>query len=99
METIEGETIEARLVKAIDKLQALAFVVAKKAGDMTDEHLSFSLRYSFKAVEYFPGVAAHHAALVRRLMAAIADKRNIALDELIARFPAAERASQMASWQ
>jgi 5'-deoxynucleotidase YfbR-like HD superfamily hydrolase len=99
IETIEGESVEARLVKAIDKLQALAFVVAKKAGDMTDEHLSFSLRYSFKAVEYFPGIAAHHAALVRRLMAAIAKKRNIALEDLIARFPAAEKSSLMATEQ
>ncbi|QYE37232.1 HD domain-containing protein (plasmid) [Polymorphobacter sp. PAMC 29334] len=91
LETIQGESAEARLVKAVDKLQALAFVVAKKAGNMTDEHLSFSLRYSFKAVEYFPGIANHYAALVKRLMIAVADRRNISPTALFALFPAAAK--------
>jgi len=93
LETIHGETAEARLVKAVDKLQALAFVVAKKAGDMTDDHLSFSLRYSSKAIEYFPGVASHYAALVRRLMATVANRRNVGLADLLARFPAAAQSA------
>lgn len=96
-ETILCETAEARLVKAVDKLQALAFVVAKKAGDMTDEHLSFSLRYSHKAVDYFPGVATHYGALVNRLMRAVADRRNIALAELLVRFPDAIKAMSAGS--
>lgn len=92
LETIYGYTSEARLVKAVDKLQALAFVVVKKGGDMTDDHLSFSLRYSFKAVEYFPGVAGHYAILISRLITAVAKQRNVAVSELLNRFPAAAEA-------
>ena len=87
LETIRGETAEARLVKAVDKLQALSFVLAKKAGNMTDEHLCFSLRYSFKAVEYFPKVAVHHAVLVIRLLTLVAGHRRVTLAELLRNLP------------
>lgn len=87
LETIQGQSTEARLVKAVDKLQALAFVLEKKAGAMTDEHLVFSLRYSAKAVEYFPKLIMHHRALVRRLIRMIADYRNVATGAVIAALP------------
>jgi len=87
LETIHGQSAEARLVKAVDKLQALAFVLEKKAGAMTDEHLVFSLRYSAKAVEYFPKLIMHHRALVRRLIRMIADYRNVATGAVIAALP------------
>ncbi len=87
LETIRGETAEARLVKAVDKLQALSFVLVKKAGDMTDEHLSFSLRYSFKAVKYFPKMAMHHTALATRLLKLVANHRRITVADLLSSLP------------
>lgn len=89
LETIQGETTEARLVKAVDKLQALSFVLTKKAGNMTDDHLLFSLRYSFKAVEYFPKMARHHSALVNRLLNLVARHRNVTFVDLLSKLPAA----------
>src|SRR5439155_15538091 len=53
-ELLDGATPEAQFVKAIDKLQALAFVLVKKHGELADRHLEFTLRYSEKVVLYFP---------------------------------------------
>jgi putative hydrolase of HD superfamily len=91
LETIRSESPEARLVKAIDKLQALTFVLTKKAGTMTDEHLTFSLRYSVKAIEYFPQLVVHYVILVRRLLTNIAEHRHVSIDDIASRLPAAVR--------
>jgi len=91
LETIHVRSPEARLVMAVDKLQALTFVLAKKDGAMTDEHLAFSLRYSAKAVEYFPGLAVHHGVLVRRLLETIAAHRGASPDQVVTRLPPAVR--------
>jgi len=86
-EIIDGRSNEARFVKAVDKLQALTFVVTKKAGAMSDEHLAFSLRYSAKAIEYFPRLAIHHAVLVKRLLMSVAEHRRMRADEIIEQLP------------
>jgi 5'-deoxynucleotidase YfbR-like HD superfamily hydrolase len=52
-ENLQASTREARFVKAIDKLQALAFVHEKKWGRISDAHLLFSLRYSLLSMEFF----------------------------------------------
>jgi 5'-deoxynucleotidase YfbR-like HD superfamily hydrolase len=91
LETIHANSLEAQLVKAVDKLQALTFVLAKKAGAMTDEHLTFSLRYSWKAVEYFPKLLAHHEALVRRLVLMVAEYRRVAPADVLSRLPSSVR--------
>src|SRR5579859_7493868 len=54
LEFLELRSEEARFVKAIDKLQPLAFIVLKKRGNLTDAHLRFSLRYAGRALDYFP---------------------------------------------
>ena len=87
LESINSSSIESRFVKGVDKLQALIFVLAKKAGAMTDEHVAFSLRYSSKAVEFFPGLKIHYQVLVSRLLRLIADDRQIPVETLIASLP------------
>lgn len=82
IEVLEGRTTEARFVKAIDKLQALAFVTVKKRGVMVDKHLSFTLKYSEKAVIYFPDLRAHYEELKSRLIAKVAHKRKVSIPEL-----------------
>ena len=66
-EIIEAGTPNARFVMAVDKLQALAFVIEKKQGRFTGDHLAFTHRYSHKVVEYYPGLESHYNELVRRL--------------------------------
>jgi putative hydrolase of HD superfamily len=85
-ELIGGRTEEARFVRAVDKLQALAFVLAKKDGVMSDAHIRFTLRYSGKAKASFPGLGGHHRELVSRLLKAVAKARNVPLPCIESRF-------------
>lgn len=91
LETIYVRSREARLVMAVDKLQALAFVLVKKNGAMTDEHLAFSLRYFARVVEYFPGLAVHYRVLIRRLLETIAAHRGVTPHQVVGNLPAAVR--------
>jgi len=59
LELREGATEEARFVKAVDKLQSLAFVRLKKMGKITPEHVAFTLRYSRAGVRPFPQLQRH----------------------------------------
>jgi 5'-deoxynucleotidase YfbR-like HD superfamily hydrolase len=92
LETIEAQSSEARFVKAVDKLQALTFVLAKKAGTMTDDHIMFSLRYSSKAIENFPRLSIHYQVLVERMIALVARKRSLSSQQLMATMPGQLRA-------
>ncbi len=85
LDTIEGITVEARFVKAIDKLQALVYVIEKKKGSMSDEHVDFSIRYTGKAIEYFPGLTAHCQILFRDLLRSVAVHRATCVSDLEAR--------------
>jgi putative hydrolase of HD superfamily len=76
LDSIHGRSIEAKFVKAIDKLQALIFVIEKKRGDLSDEHIAFSLRYSSKAVEYYPSISVHYGVLIRLFLKTISDRRG-----------------------
>lgn len=91
LDTIYIRSPEARLVMAVDKLQALTFVLAKKNGAMTDEHLAFSLRYFSRVVEYFPGLAVHYHVLIRRLLETIAAYRGVPSDHIVSKLPAVVR--------
>jgi 5'-deoxynucleotidase YfbR-like HD superfamily hydrolase len=82
IEVLEGRTPEARFVKSIDKLQALGFVIVKKRGAMLNTHISFTLKYSEKAVAYFPGLRSHYEELRSRLMVRVARQRKMSLAEL-----------------
>ena len=91
LDTIYVRSPEARLVMAVDKLQALTFVLVKKDGAMTDEHLAFSLRYFARVVEYFPGLAVHYRVLIRRLLETIAAYRGVTPDKVVSKLPPAVR--------
>jgi 5'-deoxynucleotidase YfbR-like HD superfamily hydrolase len=81
-EVLHGETPEARFVKAVDKLQALAFVMTKKGGSFEDKHLAFTLRYSAKAISYFQGLNQHHGELRLRLLQQVARRRGVSVQSL-----------------
>src|SRR5207247_294144 len=72
LEVLEGITLESRFVKAVDKLQSLAFVMAKKNGNLEDKHLRFTVRYSSKVLHYFPELGGHYSELKSRLLAQVA---------------------------
>ncbi len=82
LEIIEGRTKEALFIKAVDKLQALAFVYLKKGGRLSDEHLAFTVRYSRKVAEYFPELRNHYIVLLGKLMDEVVRFRGIALSDL-----------------
>lgn len=80
----QGKTPEARFVKAIDKLQSLAFVLLKKKGDFADTHLRFTLRYSAKSVEFFPALQPYYLELRGRLVRQVARRRGVTPAVLLA---------------
>ncbi len=81
-EAIEGITPEARFVKAVDKLQAFAFVLLKKDGDLKDRHILFTLRYVAKIREYYAGLTPHHDYLKGLFLESIASRRGCAVSDL-----------------
>jgi len=81
-EIIEGQTKESLFIKAIDKLQALAFVFLKKGGRLSDEHLAFTVRYSRKVTDYFPELRNHYLALLSKLIDSVAQDRGVAQTDL-----------------
>lgn len=81
-EVIEGTSPEAKFVKAIDKLQALAFVMEKKEGRVSDDHLLFTLIYSRKALTEFPRIRFHYAELLNRFLDSVAAGRGTSRSEL-----------------
>jgi 5'-deoxynucleotidase YfbR-like HD superfamily hydrolase len=61
---IYESSVEARFVKAVDKLSSLVFVIQAKRGCVRDEHVRFTAAYSAKAKAGFPGLAGHYDALL-----------------------------------
>ena len=76
-EYAEGSTLEARFVKSIDKIQALAYIYAKKEGNIPNEQLSFILRYTSQTVRNFPGLIAHYRNLVDRIIISVSQYRCV----------------------
>lgn len=74
---LNDATPEARFVKAIDKIQALAFVYTKKRGHLSRAHLDFTARYSAKAVTLFPRLHAHYATLLAMLADQVSGKTGM----------------------
>lgn len=73
-EVLYEQTVEAHFVKAVDKLQALAFVRLKKDGKFTPEHIAFTIRYSRLGVEKFPELHNYFVMLFSDLMKDISKK-------------------------
>jgi 5'-deoxynucleotidase YfbR-like HD superfamily hydrolase len=76
-EYLERRTPEARFVYALDKLQVLTWLIRRKQGRMSDEHLRFSRRYLREKALVFPPLEPFVDELERRLMAAVARARGM----------------------
>lgn len=74
VELIEESSPEAEFVKAIDKLQALAFVRLVKRGRITPEHMAFTLRYSRNGLRRFPLLQNHFMCIVVDLLNDVASE-------------------------
>jgi 5'-deoxynucleotidase YfbR-like HD superfamily hydrolase len=82
-EIIDCVTPEARFVRAVDKLQPLAYIISKKNGDLTDLHLSFTVNYSARAIEFFPALDGYFNELRGRLYRQVARRRGVPVDRLV----------------
>jgi len=85
-DTIELATIESKFVKAIDKIHPLTYIIRKKQGDMLDEHISFTLKYSRTYYKFFPGLEPYYSELIHRLFVLIGQKRNVSIELLQKQF-------------
>jgi len=96
LEALECRTPEARFVKALDKMQALAFILLKKQGSVEDKHLAFLVRFTEKNDRYFPPLRRHSQELLRRIFRAAARERGVGIATLrhstgLTREPATEQ--------
>jgi len=83
-ELIEDSTVESQFVKAVDKLQSLAFVRLKKGGKITTEHAAFTIRHSRIGVNRFPPLQGHFMCVLRDLLEDVASARPGGLDDFCA---------------
>jgi len=85
-EYVTGESKEACFVHGIDKLQVHTWLIRKKTGHMTDDHLRFSIRYVRSKSLVFEGLEPYVFELEDRLLSLVARKRRISrarLDTLV----------------
>jgi 5'-deoxynucleotidase YfbR-like HD superfamily hydrolase len=85
-ELAAGASDEARAVKAIDKLQGLVWVMVRKGGDISDEHLRFNLSYTTPVTRTCPEVAPFVLAAHHRMCLSVGDFRHTNGTELYERF-------------
>lgn len=79
-EVLSERKVDARFVKAVDKLQALAYVRLKKAGKFTPEHIAFTIRYSRLGVEKFPDLHDYFVMIFNDLMEDIRQSSHCNMD-------------------
>ncbi len=82
LENLECQTPEARFVKALDKMGALAFILIKKRGAVEDKHLTFLIKFTDKNDRYFPPLRRHSQELLQRIFRAAARVRGVPMSEL-----------------
>jgi 5'-deoxynucleotidase YfbR-like HD superfamily hydrolase len=82
LEYSEGKSREARFVRAIDKLDAITFIIRKKKGDMKDAHIRFTLKYAQAAIVYFPEIEPYFRELAHRLLLSVAKFRRLSIEEI-----------------
>jgi 5'-deoxynucleotidase YfbR-like HD superfamily hydrolase len=86
-DVIEVRTPESHFVKALDRLQPLAYIILRKNGVMTDAHLEFSLRHLLTTCcTHFPPLLPYFDHMIRLLLQSIADERRVTLDSLYQQF-------------
>jgi 5'-deoxynucleotidase YfbR-like HD superfamily hydrolase len=81
-EIVDSHTQEATFVKAVDKIQALLFILIKKQGNIHDKHLIFSLEYAKKAIAYFPQIEPYYCEIRRRLILQVANRRQQTINDV-----------------
>jgi 5'-deoxynucleotidase YfbR-like HD superfamily hydrolase len=82
-ELLEKKSSEARFLLGIDKLQPLAYIMTKKRGHLENDHILFTLRYSQKAVVYFPPLFPYYKELTWRLLGKVSRARKISRPKLM----------------
>lgn len=82
LELLDGETREARFVRAVDKLQALVFVLVKKDGRMNDDHICFTLQYSASGAENFAPLRPVFMQGWKALLERVASYRGVSVEHL-----------------
>jgi 5'-deoxynucleotidase YfbR-like HD superfamily hydrolase len=82
LESLECQTPEARFVKGLDKMGALAFILLKKKGKVDDKHLTFLIKFTDKNDRYFPPLRRHSQELLRRIFRAAARERGMGVSKL-----------------
>jgi hypothetical protein len=85
-ELLGKKSPEARFVLAIDKLQPLPYILAKKGGKLENKHIQFTLRYSRKAVTYFPPLFPYYKELTSRLLNSVSRHRKLSFSKLMEEF-------------
>lgn len=94
-ELFDETSEEAQFVKAIDKLQALAFVRLKKGARITSDHAAFTIRYARIGVHRFPALQHHFKLVLRDLLDEIGATRPadapIFYKEALAKLEGADR--------
>ncbi len=81
-EVLEDETLAARFVRALDKLQVFVFLMRRKQGLMDDAHIAFNLRYARKFVDRAPMLLPYYDELCRRLLEQVANTREMSTETL-----------------
>ena len=81
-EYLERRTPEACFVYAVDKIQVYTWLIRRKQGRMSDDHLRFSLRYLREKALAFPQLEPFICELEERLLATVAHARRVPQEHL-----------------
>lgn len=65
----ENKTFEARVVKALDKIEAMLQVLEYRRGEMFPEHLEFTIKYGLKGCDVDPAIEQFGKEIAQELRA------------------------------
>lgn len=82
-EALACHTPEAKLVKSVDKLVALIFVLVKKAGRYEDKHLRLLLSLTERNAALFAGLSPHHWEVLDRIVTSAAKRRGMSTEQVL----------------
>lgn len=82
IEVLKCESLESRFIKAIDKLQATIYILAKKGGDIEDKHLCFLEKFNKKNIDYFPPLKQYYDEISEIVYLKVSKTRNISKKNL-----------------
>lgn len=74
---------EARLVKSVDKLQAIMYIYTSKHGNLKDEHLKFIIRQMHKSSQIFLPMRPYYKVMLLIFLEKVAKKRKISSEDLL----------------